>query len=91
MLNNKLLGLRRAIDRIDAKILEQLELRSKIVSEIASLRVKNQVYDSEREQEICQRMVAQNKSAYPPEAIAQIYRLLCFYSRQLQFRQSQYD
>lgn len=68
--------LRNAIDKIDDEILKFLNKRAEIVIKIGNIkREKNiNVYVPEREQQIIERLIANNKKSFPDEALKSVYR-----------------
>lgn len=72
----ELKDLRIRIDEIDDKILEMLNNRAEIVLEIGRLKQNGDmtIYHPDREEEICNRLVSQNKGILPDKAVSSIYR-----------------
>lgn len=72
----ELKDLRIRIDEIDNKILEMLNNRAEIVLEIGRLKQNEDmiIYHPDREEEICNRLVSQNKGILPDKVVSSIYR-----------------
>ncbi|MCF6158522.1 MAG: prephenate dehydratase [wastewater metagenome] len=71
-------SLRREIDVVDAKIVELLNERARIVLKIGEIKKQNgsQVYVPNREQEVYSRITSQNKGPLSNECLTAIYREL---------------
>lgn len=71
----KITEMRQRIDRIDEKIIKQLNERAKIVLSIREL--KNQanlpIFDSQREQEILTKLALINEGPLKEDALKEIY------------------
>jgi len=68
--------LRAEIDALDAKIVELINERAKVVSQIGKLKKVNnaQVYVPEREKAVYDRVSALSKGPFPKEALLAVYR-----------------
>ena len=78
--------LRDRIDEIDAKILELVNKRAELVLEVGKikLREKKKYYVPEREEEICQRLLKENKGHLSNKLIKDIYQQIMSASLSLQ-------
>jgi len=74
--NSELEKLRNRIDAIDAEILELLNKRADIATEIASIKRKANLkfYSPERERAILERITSLNKGHFPNDALKVIFR-----------------
>lgn len=78
--------LRSKIQAIDKKILDLLHERAEIAIEIGKIKKRQHlpVYDPERESELLDVLVRNNKSPLSAEAITNIYRAIMSESKKLQ-------
>ncbi|HWP45954.1 MAG TPA: chorismate mutase [Candidatus Limnocylindrales bacterium] len=78
--------IRKEIDRIDDRLIELLSQRAKLVLEIGDLKKAQglPVYVPDREQEIHQRVQAQNKGPLSNEAIVRLFKEIIQESRNLE-------
>jgi chorismate mutase/prephenate dehydratase len=83
---SKLEALRKQIDEIDSGILRKLNERSRIVLEVGALKRSTgaPVYSSAREQEIIDRLTAENCGPFPQEGLAPVFREIVSATRSLE-------
>lgn len=69
-------NLRKKIDRVDKKIVEFLNMRAEIASQIAKVKQKagKSIYSPEREREVLQRLASANKGPLSSGALEAVYR-----------------
>ena len=85
MENNKLQSLRDNINILDDKILDLLEERAEIVTEIGKQKkFQTDVVDIEREQKVINRLLQNSKTKYSKDSIVRIWRELFQASTKLQ-------
>src|SRR5215831_8417955 len=79
---------RRAIDLLDAELVRLLNERARIARDLASIKKSSglPVYDSRREQEILQRIRAQNGGPLDSQALVSIFRCIIRESRKIEAR-----
>ncbi len=80
--------LRAAIDAIDAKIVELINERAKVVGEIGQVKKANNalVYVPEREKAVYDKVTGLNKGPFPQDALVAVYREIMSGSRALEKR-----
>ncbi len=81
-------ALRRRIDQVDRTILEQLNLRAKIVQEVGALKAQQGevVYRAGRERDLLAGLLDANEGPFPHEAVAPVFREIISATRSLQGR-----
>jgi chorismate mutase len=82
--------LRRAIDQVDARLLELIQERLRLVLEVGAYKVKNgmAVYDPDRERRLLERLSAMAKPPLEPDTVRRIFERLVDESRTLEQRHS---
>ena len=89
MNDNNLINLRGKINELDSRMLDLIDKRSQIVTEIRKFKDKNKsVVDSDREQEILDRLLSQSQGHYSKDSIIRIWRELFEASSRLQEKSS---
>ena len=89
MTDNNLINLRGKINELDSRMLDLIDKRSQIVTEIRKFKDKNKsVVDSDREQEILDRLLSQSQGLYSKDSIIRIWRELFEASSRLQEQSS---
>ena len=89
MENKKLEDLRAQINRLDNQMIELLDQRSLIVTEVGKLKDKNRsVVDETREQEVLDRLISLSKGKYSKDSIIRIWRELFEASSNLQIEKT---
>ena len=89
MTDNNLINLRGKINELDSRMLDLIDKRSQIVTEIRKFKDKNKsVVDSDREQEILDRLLSQSQGLYSKDSIIRIWRELFEASSRLQEKSS---
>ena len=87
MLEKKLKILRNKINDLDNQIIDILDVRSNVVTEIGKLKDRSKgVVDENREQEVLDRLIALSKGKYSKSSIIRIWRELFEASSKLQLR-----
>ncbi|MGH7430065.1 MAG: chorismate mutase, partial [Candidatus Methylomirabilaceae bacterium] len=68
--------LRRKIDEIDSKILSLLNERAELVAEVGGekAKAKMDLHVPQREEEILERLIRENKGRFPRKAIRPVFR-----------------
>ena len=85
MTDDNLVNLRGKINELDSKMLDLMDKRSQIVNEISKFKDKTKsVIDSDREQEILDRLLNQSQGHYSKDSIIRIWRELFDASSKLQ-------
>lgn len=79
-------SLRRQIDELDSRIVLLLNERAKVAQQIGEVKrqTNTQVYYPDREQQVYQRVISENKGPLPNNSLAAIYRELMAGSRALE-------
>jgi len=73
MTDNNLINLRGKINELDSRMLDLIDKRSQIVTEIRKFKDKNKSFvDSDREQEILDRLLSQSQGLYSKDSIIRI-------------------
>lgn len=82
----RLEALRRRIDDIDARILEQLNERARVVLEVGALKRRNAdaVYVPDRERRIVARLESENPGPFPTPSLAAVFREIISATRSLE-------
>jgi chorismate mutase len=82
--------LRRAIDSIDARLLELIEERIRLVLEVGAHKKRRgiAVYDPDRERRLLERLTALAKPPLEPDTVRRIFERLIDESRTLEQRHS---
>ena len=77
---------RKAIDALDAELLRLLNQRARIAHELASIKKSSglPVYDSEREQQILNRICEENRGPLASQSVASIFRCIIRESRRVE-------
>ena len=89
MSDKELTNLRNQINDLDSKMLDLIDLRSKIVTDIGKLKDKSKgVIDQDREQEVLNRLTSSFKGKYSKDTIIRIWRELFDASSKLQIDNS---
>ena len=89
MTDNNLINLRGKINELDSRMLDLIDKRSQIVTEIRKFKDKNKSFvDSDREQEILDRLLSQSQGLYSKDSIIRIWRELFEASSRLQEQSS---
>ncbi len=78
--------LRRQLDEIDSRLLELLSDRARVIQEVGHLKTRSatQYFNPERERQIFERLLKENKGPYSSEAIRAIFREIISASRALE-------
>ncbi len=86
MPQDKLRQFRDKIDRLDDQVLKLLNERARAVQKIGAekARRKEEVYASNREQQILERLARDNKGPLPPDAVEEVFRAVINNCRLLQ-------
>jgi chorismate mutase len=79
-------ALRRAIDSVDARLLELIHERVRLVLEVGEYKARNglAIYDPERERRLLERLTALAKPPLEPETVRRIFERLVDESRRLE-------
>jgi chorismate mutase len=82
--------LRRAIDSVDARLLELIQERIRLVLEVGAYKKRRNmaVYDPERERRLLDRLTALAKPPLEPDTVRRIFERLIDESRTLEQRHS---
>ncbi len=82
----ELAGLRRRIDEVDQKILEQLNDRARLVQEVGEFKkgCGTSVYAAAREREIVERLEAANPGPFPAAGLGPVFREIISSTRSLE-------
>jgi chorismate mutase len=85
-LSRKMQQLRRRVDRIDLKMLQLLQQRTKLSGRIGRMKRRHGavIYVPERERQLVARLIRLSKGLPPPEAVAALYREVLSSSRAAQ-------
>lgn len=77
---------RKQIDRLDAKLLQLINQRARVASEVALIKKSRglAVYDRQREREVLDRLSRQNPGPVDPQGLVRIFRSIMRESRKLQ-------
>jgi chorismate mutase-like protein len=72
---NALAGCRDRIDRVDLRILELLNERTKVVEEIGKIKrcLNLPIYEPKREDQVFRNVMENNSGPLPPEAVKRIF------------------
>ena len=90
MVEPELDELRRAIDSVDARLLELIQERIRLVLEVGAYKKRRNmaVYDPERERRLLDRLTALAKPPLEPDTVRRIFERLIDESRTLEQRYS---
>jgi chorismate mutase len=79
---------RREIDAVDSELLRLLNQRARIAFELAAIKQSSglPVYDGRREQQILERICAENPGPLGPSSLTSIFRCIIRESRKTQHR-----
>lgn len=90
MVETELDELRRAIDSVDARLLELIEERVRLVLEVGAYKKRRNmaVYDPERERRLLDRLTSLAKPPLEPDTVRRIFERLIDESRTLEQRYS---
>lgn len=90
MVEPELDELRRAIDSVDARLLELIQERIRLVLEVGAYKKRRNmaVYDPERERRLLDRLTALAKPPLEPDTVRRIFERLIDESRTLEQRHS---
>jgi chorismate mutase len=74
-LQNALAGCRKRIDRVDLRILELLNERTRVVEEIGSIKrsLDLPIYEPKREDQVFRNVIENNAGPLPPDAVKRIF------------------
>ena len=74
-LRNALAGCRERIDRVDLRILELLNERTRVVEEIGNIKrsLDLPIYEPKREDQVFRNVVENNPGPLPPDAVKRIF------------------
>jgi chorismate mutase len=83
-----LVGLRKAIDAVDARLLELMAERIRLVLEVGAYKAKHDipVYDPERERQLLERLTSLAPAPLEPDTVRRIFERLIDESRRLEQR-----
>ena len=86
-------GLRERVDEVDRELIRALNERARIVQEIMSLKAESgaPVYDPRREEEILQRVVAQNEGPIYDSSMRDIFELILHRIRDLEIQRGEFQ
>jgi chorismate mutase-like protein len=74
-LRNALAGCRDRIDRVDLRILELLNERTRVVEEIGNIKrsLSLPIYEPKREDQVYRNVIENNSGPLPPDAVKRIF------------------
>ena len=74
-LRNALTGCRDRIDRVDLRILELLNERTRVVEEIGNIKrsLELPIYEPKREDQVFRNVIENNPGPLPPDAVKRIF------------------
>ena len=89
----KVRELRERVDEVDRELIRALNERARIVQEIMSLKAESgaPVYDPRREEEILQRVVAQNEGPIYDSSMRDIFELILHRIRDLEIQRGEFQ